>query len=831
MNKLLITLILGLSSLTNYAQSNAASASSSCNRPYADIDCAINEGVQEVSSFYPGFHPFDTQVEALGFTPVSDNSISLPFSFSLYGSIYNEVYVNRYGNLSFGRDNSYYDVFEATEYYPGDLSQGNTYGKLSDVGFPIIAPFWADNDGADIYYKLESAKLTVLYLTIDEDFEPYAMNTFEVIITDGNDDCIGKGNNVAFVYYDIQHNEGPNYNENYISLWDDDDAPGVAGITNGKTGEVCAEFTLGYFNKEGKADNGCRFFYNETTNEYEGLSGIDFLDNKTFVFDVSSSPSSDASLAISTDQLFCATTFQSSLEGTDGCNIQSYTWDFGDGNTSSEANPAHAYATDGNYDVSLTVDYQCGSCPNSVSASQSVSVATAEPTFSTQNISILTDSISQVLSASATTFSDAWPINHPTASLNDRHSFLNGAQGVWRAQENFVYDIPRTSSPAINTAQDGTFTLEKFNWQQAPLRAIPDWLPANEVTEYSPYGYELENRDVLGRHSAALYSYEGQLPHAIGTNMRHDEMAYTGFEYIDNQRDGNWRLGTNATPAYQRYPVEIGLRHVVLVRTPLATLEDVETVDVVAYSPFVPSFIRRNRYVNRSPILCQYAHKDNPDWTVLVLKRSIMEIPWMGAVIVRGAHAPGIIPSLDNNWAHSGQKSLKITSDLTLPQELLSLDSGRQYLISVWVSVKNLQLPEPKLADGIGLRLVGKNEDDDTTLDQSFAPGGPIVEGWQQLTGLFVYPGQGSKLSLTFQKGSAATAWFDDLRLHPTEGNMQAYVYNPETFRLQATLDENGYATLYYYDQEGNLYLTKKETERGIQTIQEAIDYQAITNP
>jgi|GEM_PF-1800736 len=47
-------------------------------------------------------------------------------------------------------------------------------------------------------------------------------------------------------------------------------------------------------------------------------------------------------------------TFDSS-ESTDNVGIVSYTWDFGDGNGSTSANPVHAYETSGTYDVTLTV--------------------------------------------------------------------------------------------------------------------------------------------------------------------------------------------------------------------------------------------------------------------------------------------------------------------------------------------------------------------------------------------------------------------------------------------------------------------------------------------
>jgi PKD repeat protein len=49
-------------------------------------------------------------------------------------------------------------------------------------------------------------------------------------------------------------------------------------------------------------------------------------------------------------------------QSTADAGIEFYDWDFGDGNTSTAADPSHTYATEGTYDVSLTVtDYNGGS--------------------------------------------------------------------------------------------------------------------------------------------------------------------------------------------------------------------------------------------------------------------------------------------------------------------------------------------------------------------------------------------------------------------------------------------------------------------------------------
>lgn len=50
----------------------------------------------------------------------------------------------------------------------------------------------------------------------------------------------------------------------------------------------------------------------------------------------------------------------------DAGNTVAYLWDFGDGNTSTETNPSHTYATEGAYDVTQTITYN-GKCVETVS--------------------------------------------------------------------------------------------------------------------------------------------------------------------------------------------------------------------------------------------------------------------------------------------------------------------------------------------------------------------------------------------------------------------------------------------------------------------------------
>jgi hypothetical protein len=125
----------------------------------------------------------------------------------------------------------------------------------------------------------------------------------------------------------------------------------------------------------------------------------------------------------------------------------------------------------------------------------------------------------------------------------------------------------------------------------------------------------------------------------------------------------------------------------------------------------------------------------------------------------------------------------------------------------------------------VGITVTIKRKNETTVSTIPLTPSGPIIEGWQLLKGTFTCPINNSVIDLKFLRGSVA-AWYDDLRLHPEKGNMKTYVYDLRDYRLRAILDEENFASLFYYDAEGNLYLTKKETVRGIKTLTENVSFQ-----
>lgn len=109
---------------------------------------------------------------------------------------------------------------------------------------------------------------------------------------------------------------------------------------------------------------------------------------------------------------------------------------------------------------------------------------------------------------------------------------------------------------------------------------------------------------------------------------------------------------------------------------------------------------------------------------------------------------------------------------------------------------------------------------------ETFKPSGSIIDGWQRIVGIIeipaIIPENNPKLEIALNcTSTAADCYFDDIRFFPYNGNLKSFVYNEDTQKLMAELDENNYATFYEYDLEGGLVRVKKETEKGVYTIQE----------
>jgi hypothetical protein len=194
----------------------------------------------------------------------------------------------------------------------------------------------------------------------------------------------------------------------------------------------------------------------------------------------------------------------------------------------------------------------------------------------------------------------------------------------------------------------------------------------------------------------------------------------------------------------------------------------------------------------------------------------------------------GSTASLNTEIAHSGKTSLSLNGSVAINRSvfnpniigLFSIINGRYYLgsnevvkgfspcpgkkyvLSLWIKESNTRTP----TTGFQVSVNGIN-----LINNSIK--WHIVEGWKRIEVPFLLNAASTKFTL--QLSSSGQTYIDDIRIHPYDGLLKTFAYDNSSQRVLAEMDENNFATLYEYDDEGILIRVKKETERGIVTIKE----------
>ncbi|MEJ0034184.1 MAG: carbohydrate binding domain-containing protein [Bacteroidota bacterium] len=462
-------------------------------------------------------------------------------------------------------------------------------------------------------------------------------------------------------------------------------------------------------------------------------------------------------ISIIAEKYACGYYFNASIVGDSGCGINSLLWNMGDASHTTFNTPEVFFdfgSGPGIFDVTVQISFICdGVITCDYTGDKQIQVTPYAP----EDVPVEASSyqLDKIINASAATFSDAWPMPTGQGISDNVNPFLSGERGVWRNEGQYAYKETREQSSPVNIATDGTFSMNAFNWEQAALDAVPNWIKANTVTRYSPYGYELENQDVMDISSSSVYDYLGQLISAQGANMRHNEMAFTGFETgVNSGNTGNWTFGSESPQTFEIFPVVSGNGHMATVLAPdLATFNggivDVRAVHVnLSTLNFFGSEINS---IHNDNIVCK---KDGTTGKViLVLTEAPFDGAWLGYVAIRKKGTSTALAILEPSVHHTGASSLKVTSiTQTFPQKQLVLDKGKTYFISAWVSVGDPNITTP-LNDKIGIDIKLTDAKTGINETQKVSVKGPVVEGWQQVYGTITSSYDKTNVDITFNRG------------------------------------------------------------------------------
>ncbi len=147
----------------------------------------------------------------------------------------------------------------------------------------------------------------------------------------------------------------------------------------------------------------------------------------------------------------------------------------------------------------------------------------------------------QVLQASAIEYTDEW---RTYCNCNDNENlivstnpYFLGIKGNYKPKISYLHLTHRDQNDYndnTNIRKDGTFESYRpfYKLNNAGKWEIDrqDWTFTSEVTEFNPFGQELENKDALNRYSAATFGFNQTLPKSVAANSRYRETGFTSFE-------------------------------------------------------------------------------------------------------------------------------------------------------------------------------------------------------------------------------------------------------------------------------------------------------------
>lgn len=401
--------------------------------------------------------------------------------------------------------------------------------------------------------------------------------------------------------------------------------------------------------------------------------------------------------------------------------------------------------------------------------------------------------------------------------------FIENIIGNWRPYRIYAYkgleqdilsrstqlnDVSNTSE-SLNLREDGQFDEFYPFWKKnsiegpwvAPTIATtdPNWQWTNELTMTDPRGNELESRNVLNQFSAVLFGYNNSLVTATANNARLNQIYFDGFEDHYFSDDINAFELPSCLATYGKIRTK-GL-------SPGNAIPFSNTITPENYdSGFITdSEAHTGRYslhlgdASSEAIIYGLLH-DNLDY----LQYAQDAIPSDGYQLT--------LPEIPQVF---GPQTVFLSSEEP---------GSNKFILSFWVKQNSASTdPEVPYPLDFDAAVVSITHSSTNLLAGVLPEKSNVIDGWQQWRYHFDIPiAADGNLIVQFASEVNSECYVDDIRIQPVYSELKSYVYDPLNLRLMAELDDNNYASFYEYDEEGKLARIKRETERGIYTIQES---------
>lgn len=394
----------------------------------------------------------------------------------------------------------------------------------------------------------------------------------------------------------------------------------------------------------------------------------------------------------------------------------------------------------------------------------------------------------KILQANSTEYSDRWqnfcisndelPYCIVGADQHETNPYNRGFLGIWKPLVSYLYLTNREytyeqdanttdfDGQYVNIENDGTYENFSPFWQcdgSAWSKEITDWTWTTKTQVNNPYTDEVENVNALNVYSSASYGYNNEKPVIVCNNAEYKEVGFENFE------DEYY---------YEALQKDCDQQHF--------------------------------NFAGGGVVTNSFAHTGNFSY----------KIPYSYDVSYTTSLTQHHNPREADNYG----ESFMIESGDCLPSFSPDAFSAndQKYVLTFWLKRKYTGNTPVTYEDF----TVEVNLNGDDIVDADIVKS-PIIEDWQRFEYTFTIPSGSDPddLIISITNNDEQEVYVDDIRIQPSDAVAKTYVYDFRTQRLMSELDENHFATFYEYDEDGKLVRMKKETEKGVMTIQEGRYY------
>lgn len=377
--------------------------------------------------------------------------------------------------------------------------------------------------------------------------------------------------------------------------------------------------------------------------------------------------------------------------------------------------------------------------------------------------------------------------NNVPATGNQRFNpYTAGVLGNWRPVSSFHFDQvrdynyaapaqPNMKADGITSSMPGYFF---YGGSGTPIWLVAEyqspnshWTPRSTNTVYSPNGYLMENMDAIGVYHAQRYGFNHSLPILSAANAQVRQVGFDSFEdYLQNYGAINSCniIGNDQLGFYNQISFSNSTK-------PLLTTSTAHT-GRTSLSFLNSQNVTLTHYINKSASTYPYLYLD-----------------------LGNSYSPAFC-----------------SQDVALNK--LNFTAGK-YVASFWVKGS---IPSVNYASGFSFNVEAQNGSGTPVSITGIIKQSNIINGWQKFDYEFTVPASYTANStIRFKWNATTNMYLDDFRVQPFNSSMTCTVYDPYQLRVWAHLDDDNYATIMEYDDEGMLVRKKKETLKGIYTVQE----------